>query len=231
VSEQLARTLREATDEDVEQLLFVELEELLRYPAPPQITVLAGALQCDLACLLGIVDGDPDLLPRALATTPESHISRFQSLILGMPRVTTGLRDAINQHLIDTIATLSPAAIPPDSALKIAIDWSTGDDVAVVALAGDIDRCAIPALRSATQSASVRGCRTIVVDLREVAVLAPSALAALVALQAEAGERGQRFIVAARGVIRRMIAATGHDAIFEVHDTVADVFPTTISER
>lgn len=211
----LAKALHDSATNAIEQFLYVHLEELLRRPSPPQAALLAGALQCDIAASLGMLDAAGDLFPRVLAQVPESHIRQFRTQILAMAGVSAALRCSLAEHIDDLGSAIHALDAPgDDEPFRVSIDMTIVDGIAVVEPAGDLDRTAIPALKTAIETASVQGRRGVVTDFSRAQVLAPSVLAALADLQQQIRDRGGRFAVAATGVARRLMSATGHDSVF-----------------
>jgi anti-sigma B factor antagonist len=105
------------------------------------------------------------------------------------------------------------------------IDRRDGDTV--VSLAGELDLYNAEEVRSAFLDALAGEPAVLVVDLAEVTFIDSTALGVLVdALKRMADRSG--FRLAAPGLeVRRALDVSGLDAVFVVHDTVADALAAT----
>ncbi|MGV0791981.1 STAS domain-containing protein [Mycolicibacterium sp. XJ1819] len=96
------------------------------------------------------------------------------------------------------------------------------DEIAVVAVGGDIDLATIPALEGALADAEARGPAVLIVDLSDVDFLASAGLQALVAAHERIG-RSARFAVVADGPsTSRPIQLTGLDQVLSLYPTISD---------
>ena len=92
--------------------------------------------------------------------------------------------------------------------------------VPVVAVSGEVDVYAAPALRDGLTELLQSG-KSVVVDLTDVGFLDSTGLGALVAARTAASERGAALpLVCTHQRILKLFTITGLDSVFKIHDTV-----------
>ena len=92
--------------------------------------------------------------------------------------------------------------------------------VPVVAVSGEVDVYAAPALREGLTEL-LSGGRSVVVDLTGVGFLDSTGLGALVAARTTASERGASLpLVCTHKRILKLFTITGLDGVFKIYDTV-----------
>jgi anti-sigma B factor antagonist len=122
-----------------------------------------------------------------------------------------------------TRASLAPPVHDADASDAMSLATERLDDGALlVRVGGDVDMLTAPRLYTAVEACLADGCRALVIDLRDVAFLASSGLAALV----EARRAAERLatplrLVATTRVVTRPLAATGLMDAFEVCDSLS----------
>jgi anti-sigma B factor antagonist len=93
-------------------------------------------------------------------------------------------------------------------------------DVPVVAVFGEVDVYAAPALREGLTEL-LQGGSSVVVDLTEVGFLDSTGLGALVAARTSASEQGGSLpLVCTHQRILKLFTITGLDGVFKIYDTV-----------
>ncbi|MFD7663790.1 STAS domain-containing protein [Streptomyces sp. NPDC059788] len=99
----------------------------------------------------------------------------------------------------------------------------TDGDLALAALAGDIDLTSAPALRAEALNLIGRGHRHLVLDLEEVAFCDSSGFNALVGIWrcAKAAD-GTLSLAAASGRLTRLLNITGLDTLLPAYPTTAE---------
>jgi anti-sigma B factor antagonist len=94
-------------------------------------------------------------------------------------------------------------------------------DVPVVAVDGEVDVYAAPALRDGLTELLTTG-TSVVVDLTEVGFLDSTGLGALVAARTAAAERGAELpLVCTHQRILKLFTITGLDGVFRIHASVS----------
>jgi anti-anti-sigma factor len=94
-------------------------------------------------------------------------------------------------------------------------------------LVGEIDVLTVPLLNLALRSANAPH---TVIDLAHVEFLGLGGASALVVAAEQARVAGRRFSVVARTTaVRRVLAVSGFAERLEIHNTLAEVFPTAVS--
>jgi anti-sigma B factor antagonist len=92
--------------------------------------------------------------------------------------------------------------------------------VAVLAVSGEVDVYAAPALRE-TLTELLRDGQSVVVDLSDVGFLDSTGLGALVAARTAASGSGASLpLVCTHQRILKLFTITGLDSVFSIHDTV-----------
>lgn len=102
----------------------------------------------------------------------------------------------------------------PDSAVGIRQE-RTGDDIFVVALAGEHDLYTAPQVQQALRSAIAAGARTSVVDLTETTFLDSTMLHVLLSARSELRDGRRLLLVTDNPTIKRVFEITGTDRLFE----------------
>ncbi|MEV0676496.1 STAS domain-containing protein [Actinosynnema sp. NPDC050436] len=94
-------------------------------------------------------------------------------------------------------------------------------DVAVVSVTGEVDSGTAPRLRALLDEVRQRGPRVVVVDLREVSLLASAGLATLIAVHDQAlPDVLVRIVAPSTAPAMRSVLLTGLDELLAVHPTV-----------
>lgn len=95
-------------------------------------------------------------------------------------------------------------------------------EVPVVAVSGEVDVYAAPALKDGLSELLQDG-SSVVVDLTEVGFLDSTGLGALVAARTTASEHGAALpLVCTHQRILKLFTITGLDGVFRIHDSVDD---------
>jgi anti-sigma B factor antagonist len=104
----------------------------------------------------------------------------------------------------------------PDQVIEVSVERA--DDVAVVRVSGEIDMLTTPKLSTAITEQLNQHPAILVLDLRGVAFLGSSGLAALISARQAAAEHGATLrLVSAAHAVLRPLAATGLADLFEIY--------------
>ena len=104
--------------------------------------------------------------------------------------------------------------------VELSVTKQGTNDVPVVAVNGEVDVYAAPALRDGLTELLHNG-SSVVVDLSEVGFLDSTGLGALVAARTAAAERGAVLpLVCTHQRILKLFTITGLDGVFKIYDTV-----------
>ncbi len=93
----------------------------------------------------------------------------------------------------------------------------TGDDIFVVALAGEHDLYTAPQVQQALRSAIAAGARTSVVDLTETTFLDSTMLHVLLSARSELRDGRRLLLVTDNPTIKRVFEITGTDRLFDFY--------------
>jgi anti-sigma B factor antagonist len=108
------------------------------------------------------------------------------------------------------------------SSVELSVTRHGTSDVPVVAVDGEVDVYAAPALRDGLTDLLKNG-SSVVVDLSEVGFLDSTGLGALVAARTAASEQGAALpLVCTHQRILKLFTITGLDGVFRIYDTVDD---------
>jgi anti-sigma B factor antagonist len=106
------------------------------------------------------------------------------------------------------------------SRVELSVTRQATSDVVVVAVDGEVDVYAAPALRDGLTELLQNG-SSVVVDLSEVGFLDSTGLGALVAARTAAAEQGAALpLVCTHQRILKLFTITGLDGVFRIYDTV-----------
>lgn len=106
--------------------------------------------------------------------------------------------------------------------MELAVTKQGAQGVPVVAVSGEVDVSAAPALRDGLTDLLTEG-GSVIVDLTEVGFLDSTGLGALVATRSAADERGASLLlVCTHERVLKLFAITGLDGVFTIYDTVDD---------
>ena len=104
--------------------------------------------------------------------------------------------------------------------MELSVSRQGSDDVPVVAVSGEVDVYAAPALRDGLTELLQNG-SSVVVDLTEVGFLDSTGLGALVAARTAASEQGAVLpLVCTHQRILKLFTITGLDGVFRIYPTV-----------
>ncbi len=104
--------------------------------------------------------------------------------------------------------------------MELSVSESGTDAVPVVAVSGEVDVYAAPALREGLTQLLQDG-RSVVVDLTQVGFLDSTGLGALVAARTSASEHGAALpLVCTHQRILKLFTITGLDGVFNIYDSV-----------
>ena len=107
--------------------------------------------------------------------------------------------------------------------MQLTLSHHIEDDVAVVAVRGEIDVYTAPKLRERLLEVISEGHNRVVVDLTEVGFLDSTGLGVLVgALKRVRGNSGELTLAGVHERIRKIFDITGLTTVFGVHDSVQD---------
>jgi anti-sigma B factor antagonist len=121
---------------------------------------------------------------------------------------------------METLKALIGTTHVSDGGFAIAESWV--DQVAVLALTGELDMLTAPALESAIASAAGKAPAAIIVDLTKVRFLASHGLSVLVAAYLDITPSAQFGIVADGVAVRRPLKLTGIDTLVTLFPTLDD---------
>lgn len=104
--------------------------------------------------------------------------------------------------------------------MELSVSRQGTDDVPVVAVSGEVDVYAAPALRDGLTELLQDG-SSVVVDLTEVGFLDSTGLGALVAARTAAAEKGALLpLVCTHQRILKLFTITGLDGVFRIYPSV-----------
>lgn len=105
--------------------------------------------------------------------------------------------------------------------MNIEVDVNQRDDVAVLAVRGEVDMWTAPRLRQHLMSLIGEGREQVIIDLEAVDFLDSTALGVMVGAHKRLAERGGGLsLVCSQRRILRVLEVTGLRRIFAVHDSV-----------
>ena len=109
--------------------------------------------------------------------------------------------------------------------MTLGIRTTTADDQCVIAIAGELDVCTAPELRSELNALmEAGGCINMIVDLDEVTFMDSSALGVLIGALRRVRERGGTLrIVCSREEVLGLFRITGLDTVFPIVADLADI--------
>lgn len=129
--------------------------------------------------------------------------------------------DAV-RNLSKTWGCRSPPRTKDITRVELTVTEHSGGAIPVVAVSGEVDVYAAPALREGLTDLLQSG-KSVVVDLSDVAFLDSTGLGALVAARTTAAEHGASLpLVCTHQRILKLFTITGLDGVFQIHDTVDD---------
>lgn len=104
--------------------------------------------------------------------------------------------------------------------MELSVTRQGAAEVPVVAVSGEVDVYAAPALKDGLTELLENG-SSVVVDLTEVGFLDSTGLGALVAARTTAAEKGAALpLVCTHQRILKLFTITGLDGVFRIHDSV-----------
>ena len=106
----------------------------------------------------------------------------------------------------------------PGTFAPFAVRWRTGEDAAVLAVAGEIDLAVEDRFRGALDALLAADAPTLVIDLSAVAYMDSTGVQALLAAQTRADEAGSRLLVRIGPAARRVLVLCGVLPRFTVVD-------------
>lgn len=102
--------------------------------------------------------------------------------------------------------------------MELKVERHPGDDLPVVAVAGEVDVHSAPQLREGLIAELQSATTAVVVDLTDVGFLDSTGLGALVAVRTAAGEKGAALpLVCTSDRIMKLFTITGLDGVFDIY--------------
>jgi anti-sigma B factor antagonist len=107
-----------------------------------------------------------------------------------------------------------------DNRVELSVSEHGDSAIPVVAVSGEVDVYAAPALREGLAELLDEG-KSVIVDLTDVGFLDSTGLGALVAARTAAAEHGSSLpLVCTHQRILKLFTITGLDGVFSIHETV-----------
>ena len=108
--------------------------------------------------------------------------------------------------------------------MTLGIRTTAADDQCVIVIAGELDVCTAPELRSELNALIEAGCINMIVDLDDVTFMDSSALGVLIGALRRVRERaGTLRIVCSREEVLGLFRITGLDTVFPIVADLADI--------
>lgn len=107
--------------------------------------------------------------------------------------------------------------------MDISVSQTTGGDVPIVAVSGEVDVYSAPALKDNITEILQSGVTTLIVDLTAVAFLDSTGLGALVEARAATSDAGGSLpLVCSQERILKLFTITGLDGVFTIYPSIGD---------